>query len=53
MQQIKFRKLCIIFITFTYIDQEMFLNLYNSKSLIRSHLEYANPVWTPCLKSMK
>ena len=36
------RNLGIIFRTFTYIDQEMFLNLI--KSLVRPHLEYATPV---------
>ena len=32
----------IIFRTFTYIDEGMFLNLY--KSLIRPHVEYATPI---------
>jgi len=34
--------------TFSYLDKEMFLNLY--KGLIRPHLEYANSVWAPHLK---
>ena len=42
------RNLGIIFRTFTYIDQEIFLNLY--KSLVRPHLEYATPVWSPFYK---
>lgn len=37
--------------TFTYIDQEMFLNLY--KSIVRPHLEYATPVWSPFYKQDK
>ena len=41
----------IVFRTFTYIDQEMFLNLY--KSIIRPHLEYATPVWSPLYKKDK
>ena len=31
--------------TFQYIDQDMFKTLY--KTMIRSHLEYAAPVWSP------
>ena len=45
------RNLGIIFRTFTYIDQEMFLNLH--KSLVRPHLEYATPVWSPFYKKDK
>ena len=45
------RNLDIIFRTFTYIDQEMFLNLY--KSIIRHHLEYATPMWSPLYKKYK
>ena len=33
------------FRTFTYMDKVMFLDLY--KTLVRQHLEYATPVWTP------
>ena len=42
------KHLGIIFRTFTYIYQEMFLNLY--KSIVRPHLEYATPVWSPFYK---
>ncbi|MCG8047037.1 MAG: reverse transcriptase domain-containing protein [Candidatus Thiodiazotropha endolucinida] len=42
------RNLGIIFRTFTYLDQEIFLNLY--KSLVRPHLEYSTPVWSPFYK---
>ena len=45
------RNVGIVFRTFTYIDQEMFLNLY--KSIIRPHLEYATPVWSPLYKKDK
>ena len=38
----------LIFRTFTYMDKEMFLNLF--KSLIRPHLEYATVVWSPVYK---
>lgn len=38
----------LIFRTFTYMDKEMFLNLF--KSLIRPHLEYATTVWSPVYK---
>ena len=34
--------------TFTYLDIDTFNKLY--KSLVRPHLEYANPVWSPSLK---
>ena len=39
------RILGIIFRTFTYMDTDMFLNLY--KSIVRPHLEYAVTVCTP------
>ena len=42
------RNLGIIFWTSTYLDQEVFLNL--CKSLVRPHLEYCTPVWSPCYK---
>ena len=45
------RKVEIIFRTFTYIDQEMFLILY--KSIIKPHLEYATPVCSPLYKKDK
>ena len=45
------RNVGIVFRTFTYIDQEMFLNLY--KSIIRPHLEYATPVWSPLYEKDK
>ena len=45
------RNLGIIFRIFTYIDQEMILNLY--KSLVRPHLEYATPVWSLFYKKDK
>ena len=45
------RNLGIIFRTFTYLDKEMFLNLY--KSLVRPHLEYASPIWSPLYKQDK
>lgn len=45
------KNLGIIFRTFTYIDQEMFLNLF--KSDFRPHLEYATPVWSPFYKKDK
>ena len=38
----------LIFRTFTYMDKEMFLNLF--KSLIRPHAEYATVVWSPVYK---
>ena len=38
----------LIFRTFTYMDKGMFLDLY--KILMRQHLEYATPVWTPLNK---
>ena len=39
------RNLGIVFRTFTYMDKEMFLNLY--RSIVRRHLEYAVTVCTP------
>ena len=42
------RDLGLIFRTFTYMDKDMFLNLF--KSLVRPHLEYATSVWTPQFK---
>lgn len=42
------RMLGIIRRTFTYLNKEVFLNLY--KSLVRPHLEYASSVWAPRLK---
>ena len=42
------RNLGMIFWTFTYMDKEIFLNLY--KSLVRPHLEYAVTVCTPLYK---
>ena len=38
----------MIFRTFTYMDKEIFLNLY--RSLVRPHLEYAVTVCTPLYK---
>lgn len=45
------RNVGIIFRTFTYLDSEMFLNLY--KALVRPHLEYASQIWTPLYKKDK
>ena len=45
------RNLGIIFRTFTYLSQEMFLSLY--KSLVRPYLEYASVVWSPIYKKDK
>lgn len=42
------RNLGIIFRTFTFMDKEMFLNLY--KSIVRPHLEYAVTVCSPLYK---
>ena len=42
------RNLGLIFRTFTFMDKEMFLNLY--KSIVRPHLEYATCVWSPQYK---
>ena len=38
----------LIFRTFTFMDREMFLNLF--KSLVRPHLEYATTIWAPIYK---
>ena len=35
----------LIFKTFTFMDIEMFLNLF--KSFVRPHLEYATTIWAP------
>ena len=45
------RNLGIIFRTFSYMDKEMFLNLY--KTLVRPHLEYATQIWSPIYKKDK
>ena len=37
--------------SFTYLDCNMFNKLY--KALVRPHLEYANPVWSPSLQKNK
>ena len=42
------QKLGIIFRTFTYMDTDMFLNLY--KSIVRPHIEYAVTVCSPLYK---
>ena len=42
------RNLGIIFGTFTYMDHDMFRNLY--KTIVRPHLEYATTVCTPLFK---
>ena len=42
------RNLGLIFRTFTYLDKDIFLNLF--KSLVRTHLEYASSVWSPVFK---
>ncbi len=42
------RNLGLIFRTFTYLDKDIFTVLY--KSIVRPHLEYATPVWSPLLK---
>ena len=41
------RNLGIIKRTFTYLDKQIFLNLY--KANVRPHLEYASTVWSPHL----
>ena len=38
----------LIFKIFTFMDREMFLNLF--KSLVRPHLEYATAIWAPIYK---
>ena len=45
------RNLGIIFRSFTYMDKEMFLNLY--KSMVRPHIEYATQVWSRQYKKDK
>ena len=45
------RNLSIIFRTFTYLRQEMFLNLY--KSMVGPHLEYASVIWSRLYKKDK
>ena len=45
------RNVGLIFRTFTYVDKEMFLNLY--KSVVRPHLEYASIIWFPMYKKDK
>ena len=45
------RNLGIINRSFTYMDKPMFLNLY--KALVRPHLEYASPVWSPFLRKQQ
>ena len=45
------RNLGIIFRSFTYMDKEMFLNLY--KSMVRPHIEYTTQVWSPQYKRDK
>ena len=44
------RILAIIYKTFDYIDETMFKQLF--KSLVRPHLEYAAPVWSPHEKEL-
>ena len=45
------RNVGIIFRTFTYLDPEMFKNLY--KSIVRPHLEYGTVIWSPMYKKDK
>ena len=42
------RNLGLVFRTFTYIDKDIFLNLF--KSIVRPHIEYASSVWSPVFK---
>ena len=42
------RNLGLRFRTLTYLDKDIFMNLY--KSLVRPHLEYASSVWSPVYK---
>ena len=42
------RNLGLIFRTFTYLDKDIFMNLY--KSLVRPHLEYASSEWSTVYK---
>ena len=41
------RILGVIKRTFDYMDAKMFITLY--KSMVRSHLEYADCIWNPIL----
>ena len=45
------RNLGIIFRTFSYMDKEMFLNLY--ESMVRPHIEYATQIWSIIYKKDK
>ena len=45
------RNVGLIFRTFTFMNKEMFLNLY--KSIVRPHLEYASTVWSSMFKKDK
>ena len=45
------RNVGLIFRTFTFMDKDMFLNLY--KSVVRPHLEYASTIWYPMYKKDK
>ena len=45
------RNLGIIFRTFTFLDEETFLHLY--KSLVRPHVEYSTPNWSPYYKKYR
>ena len=45
------RIMAIIFKTFDYMDETMFIQLY--KSLVRPHLEYGAPVWSPYENEIK
>ena len=45
------RNVGLIFRTFTFMDKNMFLNLF--KSVVRPHLEYASTIWTPIFKKDK
>ena len=42
------RNLGLVFKTFIYMDQKMFLNLY--KSMVYPHLEYGTQIWSPIYK---
>ena len=43
------RNLGAIFRSFTYIDKEIFLQLF--KPLVRPHLEYGSSIWYPTFKA--
>ena len=43
--------LALIFKTFTFIDKDIFVTLF--KTLVRLHLEYASPTWSPLYKKDK